>query len=84
MATSSINTISVLRTELVNLVTNLGNTLTDTQKQNSDGTARLLSQFEQRLQSIEQRNAADMQNMRNEMAVQLGIQKISLKKCVEW
>ena len=63
---------SVLRTELVNLVTNLGNTLTDTQKQNSDGTARLLSQFEQRLQSIEQRNAADMQNMRNEMAVQLG------------
>lgn len=31
---------SVLRTELVNLVTNLGNTLTDTQKQNSDGTAR--------------------------------------------
>lgn len=30
---------SVLRTELVNLVTNLGNTLTDTQKQNSDGTA---------------------------------------------
>ena len=63
---------SVLRTELVNLVTNLGNTLTDTQKLNSDGTARLLSQFEQRLQSIEQRNAADMQNMRNEMAVQLG------------
>ena len=63
---------SVLRTELVNLVTNLGNTLTDTQKQNSEGTARLLSQFEQRLQSIEQRNAADMQNMRNEMAVQLG------------
>ena len=63
---------SVLRTELVNLVTNLGNTLTDTQKLNSDGTARLLSQFEQRLQSIERRNAADMQNMRNEMAVQLG------------
>ena len=63
---------SVLRTELVNLVTNLGNTLTDTQKQNAEGTARLLSQFEQRLQSIEQRNAADMQNMRNEMAVQLG------------
>lgn len=78
----------MLRTELVNLVTNLGNTLTDTQKQNSDGTARLLSQFEQRLQSIEQRNAADMQNMRNEMAVQLGNinanTKISLKKCVEW
>lgn len=63
---------SVLRTELVNLVTNLGGTLTDTQKQNAEGTARLLSQFEQRLQSIEQRNAADMQNMRNEMAVQLG------------
>ena len=36
---------SVLRTELVNLVTNLGNTLTDRQKQNCDGTARLLSQF---------------------------------------
>ena len=63
---------TALRTELVSLVTNLGGTLTDTQKQNAEGTARLLSQFEQRLQSIEQRNAADMQNMRNEMAVQLG------------
>ncbi len=63
---------TALRTELVSLITNLGGTLTDTQKQNADGTARLLSQFEQRLQSIEQRNAADMQNMRNEMANQLG------------
>lgn len=42
---SRLSSEAALRTELVNLVTNLGSTLTDTQKQNSEGTARLLSQF---------------------------------------
>ena len=74
---------TALRTELVSLVTNLGSTLTDTQKQNSEGTARLLSQFEQRLHSIEQRNAADMQNMRSEMSAQLGTINANTKNQLE-
>ncbi len=53
---------SVLRTELVNLVTNLGNTLTDTQKQNSaeqQGCCRSLNSVFRALSRGERRRYAE-------------------------
>ena len=41
-----------LRTELVNMVTRLSDNLTQGQTQSAEGTARLLSQFEQRLSNM--------------------------------
>lgn len=63
---------SQLRQEITNLFSNLSATLADNQRQSTDSTKALLSQFEQRLQSIESSNAAYMANMREEMARQLG------------
>ena len=63
---------SQLRQEITNLFSNLSGTLADNQRQSTDSTKALLSQFEQRLQSIEKRNSEEMANMRAEMARQLG------------
>ena len=63
---------SQLRQEITNLFSNLSGTLADNQRQSTDSTKTLLSQFEQRLQSIEQSNAVYMASIREEMARQLG------------
>ena len=63
---------SQLRQEITNLFSNLSGTLADNQRQSTDSTKTLLSQFEQRLQSIEQSNAVYMASMREEIARQLG------------
>ena len=63
---------SQLRQEITNLFSNLSGTLADNQRQSTDSTKTLLSQFEQRLQSIEQSNAVYMASIREEIARQLG------------
>ena len=60
-----------LRTELVNMVTRLSDNLTQGQTQSAEGTARLLSQFEQRLSNMEKSNSDSLTAMRTEMTDRL-------------